>query len=140
MPLYFKDIIVVCDNGVGGKKYRGAQVWSVGADTLTVRLLLEANIVSGVGAGAAAGDRVVSKSLSPHSAIGDAKCAEITGSGADDYVVGALHDASFANVTGGNDSVAAGRFEPGAIDAGLSGQPKRLHWASGMMSERSWRG
>ena len=132
MALYFKDIITVTDNGIDGRRFRGAQIWAINAnDTLTVKLLLESNIV---------GTRVVAKSLSPHSAVGDGKAAEITGSGADDYVVVALHDASFANVTGGNDSVAEGRFEPGAIDAGLSGQPKRLHWASGMMSERSWRG
>lgn len=125
MALYFDDTVVVTDTGVNGRRFRGAQVTSIAGNTLALTLYHEANIL---------GAAVVPRSLAPHVVLGDPQCAELAPEG---YGVVALHDTRFACIGETNDSVQRGVFAPGAVPRELHGQPRRLHWASGHLNERS---
>ncbi len=124
MPLYFKDIITVTDHGIDGRRFRGGQVIAVDASNVTIKLHIEASII---------GTRTVARALAPAVISSDPVACEVTGESPALTVV-AVHPASFADPSGTNDITKG--FFPGQIDAGLHGQPPRLHWSSGMMSER----
>lgn len=131
MALYFDDPVVVTDTGVNGRRFRGAQITSITGNTLALTLYHEAHII---------GTAVVPRALAPHVVLGDPQCAELAPEG---YSVVALHDTRFASAGGTNDSVQRGEFAAGAVPRELHAQPRRLHWASGRLNERSashWRG
>lgn len=125
IPIREYPIHTVVDGATG--KWRGAQVWAVGADTLTLKIQLEANIV---------GERVVARSLAPGAVLGDPLVCQVEGDGAASYVVTACHGASFAAVYADNTSVAAGLFQPGRIPHELSGEAGVIPWWRGRLSER----
>ena len=123
--------VVVTDSGTGGTgKYRGAQVWSLTANTLTCMVRLEGNIN---------GQRSFPRSFAPSAIVSDALALEVSGSGAEDYMVVSAHPATFGGVTGGETSVARGEFVPGVIPDHLSGEKPYRPWWSGMLHERSAR-
>ena len=127
MALYHRDVVLVTDSGIDGRRFRGGQVTAVDA-SVTIKLHIEASLIS---------TRTVSRAMAPGVIVGDPVACEVTGESPALTVV-AVHPASFADPSGTND-VTTGFF-PGQIDAALHGQPKRLHWSSGLMSERSGRG
>lgn len=128
MPLYIKDLVLVTDSGVNGRRFRAGQVTAVDASNVEIKLHIEQSLI---------GTRTVARALAPAVIVGDPVACEVTGESPALTVV-AVHPASFADPSGTND-VTKGFF-PGQIDAGLHGQPPRLHWSSGTMNERSWRG
>lgn len=105
------------DAGTGTGHWRGGQVWAVDGDMLTVRLVLNPNFI---------GERVCARSLAPQAIVGDAVAVEITG--AEDATIVSLAPTRFASTTGGNESVAAGRFEPGLIPPELANDPGWMPW------------
>lgn len=131
MPLYHRDIILCTDAGINGRRFRGGQVIAVDASNVTIKLHIELHMID---------TRTVARAMAPAVIVGDPVACEVTGE-SPFLTVTAVHDAAFATPSGTNDITKG--FFPGQIDAALHGQPKRLHWATGMLSERSsgyWRG
>ena len=127
MPLNIKDVVLVTDSGINGRRFRGGQVTAVDA-SVTIKLHIEASLIS---------TRTVARALAPAVIVGDPVAVEVTGASPALTVV-AVHPASFADPSGTNDITKG--FFPGQIDAGLHGQPRRLHPMSGRMNERAWQG
>ncbi len=110
---------------VGGRRFRGAQVWSVSGNTLTAAVRLEANLN---------GMRSFPASLCPWGAIvNDPLCLELSGDDAGSYAVVAAYPTTFGNVSGGGEtSVAAGLFMPGRVPDSLSGETPYTPWYAGL--------
>ncbi len=128
MALYYRDVILVTDAGINGRRFRGGQVTAVDASNVTIKMHGEVSLIF---------SRTVARALAPAVIVGDPVAVEVTGE-SPALTIAAVHPASFADPSGTNDITKG--FFPGQIDAGLHGQPPRPHWASGLLSEKSWRG
>lgn len=118
--------VFVADTPAG--KYRGAQVASLQANTLTCWVRLEAH-VNGV--------RSFPRSFAPAAIVNDPLCLQVAGDGADDYTPVAAYPTTFGNVAaGGESSVARGEFVPGRVPDALSNERPYRPWWAGHLRER----